>query len=161
MIQSLATHWSELITTCSFLDITSFTCILILYGLSCKKIFWDLKNVSWISPRNWLGWICRHPVMWPRQTLPQRGYLWSYAWDDSDVISMPAGFRRHLVGKTLINVCCCDLAAIRFVGKLMIMDIFINQPIEFYLDDTINPLPLASRIMPCYTHKMAIVSWPP
>ena len=23
---------------------------------------------------------------------------------DSDVISMPAGFRRHLVGKTLINV---------------------------------------------------------
>jgi len=30
---------------------------------------------------------------------------------------MPAGFRRHLVGKTL-NVFHCDIAEIRFVGKL-------------------------------------------
>jgi len=34
------------------------------------------------------------------------------------MISMPAGFRRHFVGKTLINVCDCDTAEIRFVGKL-------------------------------------------
>jgi len=27
-----------------------------------------------------------------------------YTWGDCDVISMPAGFRRHLVGKTLRNV---------------------------------------------------------
>ena len=40
---------------------------------------------------------------------------------DSDVISMPAGFGRHLVGKTLINVFHCDIAEIRFVGKVMII----------------------------------------
>jgi len=33
---------------------------------------------------------------------------------------MSAGFRRHLVGKTLRNVCYCDVAEIRFIGKLMI-----------------------------------------
>jgi len=27
-----------------------------------------------------------------------------YTYSDSDVISIPAGFRRHLVAKTLINV---------------------------------------------------------
>jgi len=31
---------------------------------------------------------------------------------DSDVISMPAGFRRHLVGKTLRNDFHCDIAEI-------------------------------------------------
>jgi len=35
-------YWSELIITCSFIDITNFTCVLILYGLSCKKILWIL-----------------------------------------------------------------------------------------------------------------------
>ena len=45
--------WSELIATCSFVDITHFTCILILYGLSHK-------NLLDLSPGNWLGWICRH-----------------------------------------------------------------------------------------------------
>jgi len=35
---------------------------------------------------------------------------------DSDVISMPAGFRRHLVGETLRNVFHCDSAEICFVG---------------------------------------------
>ena len=30
-------RWSELIITCSFIDITNFTYILILYGLSRKK----------------------------------------------------------------------------------------------------------------------------
>ena len=39
-------------------------------------------------------------------------------------------------------------------------DIFINQPIECYLNNTINFRPFTPRIMPCYTHKMAIVSWP-
>jgi len=42
----------------------------------------------------------------------------------SDVISMPAGFRRHLVGKTLINVFHCDIAEIRFVGKPVIIQTF-------------------------------------
>jgi len=43
---------------------------------------------------------------------------------DSDVISVPAGFRRHLVGKTLINVFRCDITEIRFVGKLMVIRTF-------------------------------------
>ena len=37
---------------------------------------------------------------------------------------MLAGFRRHLVGKTLINVFHCDVDEIRFVGKLVIMQTF-------------------------------------
>jgi len=43
---------------------------------------------------------------------------------DSDVISVPAGFRRHLVGKTLANVFHCDIDKIRFVGKLVIIQTF-------------------------------------
>ena len=34
---------------------------------------------------------------------------------------MLAGFRRHLVGKTLINVVHYDIAEIRFVGKLVLI----------------------------------------
>jgi len=34
---------------------------------------------------------------------------------------MPAGFRRHLVGKTLRNVFHCDIAKIRSVVKLVII----------------------------------------
>jgi len=37
------------------------------------------------------------------------------------VISMPAGFRRHLVGKTLRNDFHCDSAEIRFVSTLVIV----------------------------------------
>jgi len=48
---------------------------------------------------------------------------------------MPAGFRRHLVGKTLRNVCHCDIAEIRSVGKLVIMQtFFISRRIEFYFN---------------------------
>ena len=43
-----------------------------------------------------------------------------YTSGDSDVISVPVGFRRHLVGKTLINDFHGDITEIRFVGKLMI-----------------------------------------
>ena len=37
---------------------------------------------------------------------------------------MPAGFRRHLVVKTLANVFHCDIDEIRFVGKLEIIQTF-------------------------------------
>jgi len=37
---------------------------------------------------------------------------------------MPADFRRHLVAKTLRNVYHCDIAEIRFVGKLVITQTF-------------------------------------
>ena len=47
-----------------------------------------------------------------------------YTSGDSDVMSMPAGFRRHLVGKTLINVFHCDITEICFVSKLMIIRTF-------------------------------------
>jgi len=48
-----------------------------------------------------------------------------YTYGDSDAISMPAGFRRHLVGKTLINVFHYASAEIRFVGKLVIKQTFL------------------------------------
>jgi len=38
-----------------------------------------------------------------------------------DEVSTPAGFRRHLVGKTLRNDFHFDIAEIRFVGKLVII----------------------------------------
>ena len=58
---------------------------------------------------------------------------------DSGVISIPAGFRRHLVGKTLINVYHCDIAEKRSVGKLVIIPTFLlNYRIEFYLYNTIT-----------------------
>ena len=37
---------------------------------------------------------------------------------------MPAGFRRHLVGETPINVFHCDIAEIRSLGKLVITRAF-------------------------------------
>ena len=74
---------------------------------------------------------------------------------------MPYDFRRHLVGRTYINVFRCNIAGIRLVGKLVIIQTFHqNQLIECYLNNTINLRPLTPHIMPCYTHKMAIVSWP-
>ena len=39
------------------------------------------------------------------------------------------------------------------------MDIFLNWLIQFYFNNTINLSLLTQRIMSCYTHKMAIVSW--
>ena len=52
---------------------------------------------------------------------------------------MPAGFRRHLVGKTVINVFHCDITEIRFVGKLMTIRHF-HKPtlIGCHLINTIN-----------------------
>ena len=38
--------------------------------------------------------------------------------------------------------------------------IFVNQRIECYLKSMINLRPLTPHIMPCYSHKMTIVSWP-
>jgi len=72
---------------------------------------------------------------------------------------MPAGFRRHFVGKTLINVSYCD-SAIRFVGKSVIMmDISLNKLIQFYLNSLTDKFRhLSQHIKSFYTHKMAIVS---
>jgi len=77
---------------------------------------------------------------------------------DSGIMSMPAGFRRHLVHKTLRHDFHCDIAETRFVSRLIIIkDILINRQIECYLNNMINLRPLTLHIMPSYTHKMAIV----
>ena len=65
--------------------------------------------------------IYRHTVV---RGLNVSVYFVRYTQGDSDVISMPAGFRRHLVGKTLINVFHCDIAETRYVGKLVITQTF-------------------------------------
>jgi len=84
-----------------------------------------------------------------------------YTYGDRDVLSMPARFRRHVVGKTLRNICWCNIVEILLVVKLVIIHIFfINQLIEFYLNNAINLRPFTPHIMPCYTHKMEVVSWP-
>jgi len=70
---------------------------------------------------------CLHVVAIHSQQLSreQHGFdTVAYTQGDSDVIPMPAGFRRHLVGKTLRNVFHCDIAEIRFVGKLVIVQTF-------------------------------------
>jgi len=53
---------------------------------------------------------------------------------------MPAGFRRHLVGKTLRNVFHCDIAEKRFVGKLVIIQTFSADRMLFKLHDKSSPL---------------------
>ena len=56
---------------------------------------------------------------------------------------MPAGFRRHFVGKTLTSVCWCDI--IKYA--LLLNDhmvIFLNHLIQFYLNNTLNLHPLNS-----------------
>jgi len=55
------------------------------------------------------------------------------------LLSMPAGLRRHLVGKTLRNVCHCDIALLAVKYHT---DIFVNQRIKFYLNNAINLCPL-------------------
>jgi len=51
---------------------------------------------------------------------------------DSDIISMPAGFRRHLVGKTIINVFHYASAEIRFVGELLIIQRYDNGMVTVF-----------------------------
>jgi len=57
------------------------------------------------------------PEMWTREdAIRNRQYPFN-AQGDSGVISMPAVFRRHLVGKALINVFHCDSAEIRMLAR--------------------------------------------
>ena len=64
-------------------------------------------------------------------------------------------FAAILYVKTVINVCYCDSAYMRFGDH---MDIFLNKLIQLYLNNTINLRHLTQRIVSCYIHKMAIVS---
>ena len=72
---------------------------------------------------------------------------------------MPAGFRRHLVGKTLKNAGYYNTAEIRFIVKLVVVWAFLKTDrFKFYVNNSINLRPLASHIMPSYTHNVAIAS---
>jgi len=62
------------------------------------KNIWLLFNWQWANGQEYIGWQWRN--------------------------SMPAGFRRHLVGKTLINVFHYDSAEIRFADKIVIIQTF-------------------------------------
>ena len=87
----------------------------------------------------------------------------SYTQGDSDVVSLPAGFRRHLVGKTLIKCIFFTVISPKYAllaSQWSSTDIFINQRIECHVNNTINLRSLDPHITPCYTHKMTIVSWP-
>jgi len=72
---------------------------------------------------------------------------------------MPPGFRRHLVGKTLRNVCNPDVHLNTLCRQVDDhVGIFLNQLITFYLNNMVNIHQLTPHIMPSYTHKMAIGS---
>jgi len=52
---------------------------------------------------------------------------------------MPAGFRRHFVGKIRRNVCysaVTEIGLLRLVGDHV--DIFLNEQVKFYLSNTVN-----------------------
>ena len=73
-------------------------------------------------------------------------------------LSMPAGFCRHLVGKTLKTV-SCGIALMALLVKLMIMwTLSLTRLIEFYLNNGINLRALIPHIVLCNTDKMATVS---
>jgi len=57
-------------------------------------------------------------------TVGRRQQISIDTYGDSGVISMPAGFRCHVVGKTLMYACHCDITEIRFVGKIVIIRTF-------------------------------------
>jgi len=65
--------------------------------------------------------------------------------------SIPAGFRRHFVGKTLRNVSykCRSVNDPR--------EIVLDQLIQYYLNDRKNLRHSTPHTTSCYAHKMAIV----
>jgi len=65
---------------------------------------------------------------------------------------MPAGFRRHLVGKSLRHVCYSVVTLSR-----QVTDYVLNLLVNFF-NNMVNLHPLTPYIMPSYTHKMANVS---
>ena len=73
----------------------------------------------------------------------------------------PVDFCRHLVGKNSEK--CLSLWQRLNTLRWWVsdrMDIFLNELIHFYLNNTINLRHLTPPIISCYTHKTAIVSWP-
>jgi len=65
---------------------------------------------------------CRYQPRRRTECRSQRGvkYIW-WHWRNFVPYIYTSGFRRHLVGKTLRNVCYSYVTSIRFVARLMIM----------------------------------------
>ena len=69
-----------------------------------------------------------------------------------------------LVNTTVRNICILFCLSLRQRLNTLCwevsdhMDIFLNQLIQFCTNNAINLRFLPQRIMPCYTHKMTIVS---
>jgi len=57
------------------------------------------------------------------------------------------------------NAGYCNSAEMRFIGKLMNMDmdIFVNKLIQFYVNNSVNLRLLTQHTVASYNHKMAIV----
>ena len=96
-------------------DITNFTCILILYGLSRENLL-ELKkcvlDISWKSSGNWLGWICRHPNI---ERICSIVVCYKSRWIFGIIIY-------------LISVMQCMLRQVRFASQLQIHIIVFNTP---------------------------------
>ena len=122
------------------------------YNCKNSRSSCNISNTTCLNPNKFVSVYC----LWAWLDPPLK--IMQYTWGDSDVISMPAGFHCHLVGNTFRNNFHCDIAEICFAGNLVIIDIFINQRIECYLNNTINLCPSTSHIMPIYTNKIVIVA---
>ena len=83
----------------------------------------DRSTARLRSTTLFLSALCAYLLEWPQRKARSIA-MNVYTQGDSDVISVPAGFRRHLVGKTLRNVFHCDIAEILFVGKLVTIQTF-------------------------------------
>ena len=77
---------------------------------------------------------------------------------------MPVHFCRHLVGKNS-EKCLSLWYRLHTYASLVSQWSYghflkLTDSVRLYLNNTINICNLTQRIISCYTHKMAIVSWP-
>jgi len=87
-------------------------------------------------------------------------YIHRWQWRNFDSYLCQLVFAAILWVNLLEMFATVILLKCALLGKSDRSDIFITQRIEFYLNNTINFRPLTPQIMPYYTHKVAILSWP-
>ena len=74
---------------------------------------------------------------------------------------MPAGFRRAILWVKLLEMFFTAISLNTLCWQAIDhTDIFINQRIECHANNIVNLRRLPPHIMPRYTHKMTIASWP-
>ena len=121
----------------------------------CSRILgWHASAHSTISPSDEFGELQANTI--------NTDYLIP-TMHDSDVIlfhmCMPVDFCSHLVDKKSENSLWQSLNTLCWYVRDH-TNIFWNKLIELYLNNMINLRHLTRPTMSCYTHKMAIVSWP-